>query len=177
MAGRSKSLSVPESAPRGRNKRRVTRSNRNKVAFREAMLVANEAGMTRPESSSVPDLLGEVLARAVGGMRYAASEVDKVPVEEFWVTKYDAQGNVLVEPNKWYQLELACRSEVAILADLYARLDLDRRKLELEEAEAALWAGVIREAARRSGLKPAQQRQLLRALDEVIEGSAEEAVA
>lgn len=174
MAGRSKSLSVADPAPRKRNKRRVTRSNRNKVAFREAMLTANAAGMQRPETNSVPDLLGEVLARAVGGMRYAASEVDKVPVEDFWVEKYDAHGNKLVEPNKWYQLELACRGEVAELADLYARLDLDRRRVELEEAEAALWAGVIREAARRAGLKPAQQRQLLRALDEVIEGSGEE---
>lgn len=155
----------------------MKRRNLKRATFREAMLIAAEGGMKVPEYNSVPDLLGEVLARAVGGMRYAASEVDKVPVDEFWVRKIDAQGNVLVEPNKWYQLELACRGEVAELADLYARLDLDRRRVELEEAEAALWAGVIREAARRSGLKPAQQRQLLRALDEVIEGSGEEVAA
>lgn len=105
-------------------------------------------------------MLQECLERAVGGMRYAASEVDKLSPEEFWVERIDAQGNRLVEPNKWYQLEQDARAEVERLAGMMAQLGIAERQVRVEEAKAALIVAAIRDAAREAGLSGAQMRAL-----------------
>jgi hypothetical protein len=97
-------------------------------------------------------------------MRYAASEVDKLSPDEFWVQKVDAQGNTLVEPNKWYQLEERCREEVGKLAGLMSQLGIAERQVQVEEARAMLVVAAIRDAARDAGLTQAQTRALGSAL-------------
>lgn len=118
------------------------------------MIAAAETGLTRRAGQSSAEILQEVLDRAVGGMRYAASEVDKLAPEEFWVSKIDAQGNVLHEPHKWYQLEVQCRAEVERLAGLMSQLGIAERQVQVEEARAVLIIGAIREAAREAGIEP-----------------------
>lgn len=113
-----------------------------------------------PTGGGMAEVMQECLDRAVGGMRYAASEVDKLEPDEFWVSKYDAQGNRLTEPNKWYQLELTCREEVERLAGMMAQLGLAERAVRVEEAKAALVLSAIRDAARDAGLSQTQMRAL-----------------
>lgn len=172
MAGRSKSKAVATRPEPIRNQRTVRRSRAKGKAYGELMLVASEQGVKRRSGQSAADVLQECLDRAVGGMRYAASEVDKLQPEEFWVRKFDAQGNALVEPNKWYQLELTCREEVERLADIMSKLGIEERRVQVEEAKAALMVAAVREAARDAGLSPGDVRKLGAALRSRVEAMA-----
>jgi len=138
-------------------------------------MYGQEAGQ-RAADTTVATALQECLERATGNMRYAASEVDKLGPDEFWVEKFDAQGNRLVEPNKWYQLEAECRAEVEKLAGMMAGLGIAERMVQVEEAKAALLVAAIRDAAREAGLNGAQVRKLGSALRARLE-SGEAAVA
>jgi hypothetical protein len=64
------------------------------------------------------------------------------------------------------------RDRYARIAEAAVRSGATERMVELQEREAALWAGVIRLALRRAGFGHTDQRRVLTALDEVIEGSA-----
>jgi hypothetical protein len=128
------------------------------------MLASAEPATYGRPGASTADVLQEVLDRAVGGMRYAASEVDKLSPDEFWVHKVDAQGNTLAEPNKWYQLEVAARAEVERIAGLMSQLGIAERLVQVEEAKATLIIAAIRDAARDAGLDNTSIRKLGSAL-------------
>jgi hypothetical protein len=176
MAGHQKSKPVADRSLVNQGTRR--RKARNRKLYGEAMKLAAADGMTRPTGVTVTDVLQECLERATGGLRFAAAEVDKLKGDDFWVQKVDAQGNVLVEPNKWYQLEQACRAEVEELATKMLSLDIDSRLAAVEEARAMLMFRAVVEAAKKVGLDPATVRALgsaLRGELEAIEGTALEA--
>lgn len=173
MAGHQKLKPVSDRSATNQRTRR-TRA-RNRKLYGEAMKLAAVDGMQRPTGVTVTDVLQECLERATGGLRFAAAEVDKLKGDEFWVRKVDAQGNVLVEPNKWYQLEQACRAEVEDLATKMLGLDIDSRLAAVEEARALLMFRAVAEAAKKVGLSPVQIRELggaLRGELEAIEGVA-----
>lgn len=170
MAGRAKHRNLAVATDPVSNQRTRKRTARNRSAYGDLMLVAAEQGMSRRAGQSNADILQEVLDRAVSGMRYAASETDKLTPDEFWVRKYDAQGNVLVEPNKWYQLERECREEVERLAAVMAQLGIEERHVQVEEARAVLIVSAIRDAAREAGIPPAKIRALGAGLRERLEG-------
>lgn len=177
MAGTPKKRAkAVATAPVTNQRTRRTRA-RKSAAYKDLMVRASEQGVTRKAGQTAADVLQEVLDRAVGGMRYAASEVDKLTPEKFWVTKTDAQGNVLTEPNKWYQLEQACRAEVQSLAGLMSELGIAERAVRVEEAKAALMIAAVRDAAREAGLNAGQVRALGSALRSRLEALDEQAVA
>lgn len=136
------------------------------------MEVASEVGMSVRPGMSSAEVLQECLDRVVGGMRYAASEVDKLSPDEFWVYKIDAQGNRLTEPNKWYQLEVQCREEVERLAGMMSQLGIAERQVQVEEARAVLIISAIRDAAREAGIPQKQVRALGQGLRERLEVAA-----
>lgn len=126
---------------------------------------------------SLPDVLDECLRRAVGDMRFAGSHVDHLPVEEFWVDRIDAQGNRLVEPHPWIQLEHAVRTEVVDIAARLSGLDLDERRVAIAEAQAALLQRALQVALEKVGLTPDQRKMLgpaLREARDILEGTATE---
>lgn len=133
------------------------------------MASAAAEGYVRTSGTSSSQALQEVLDRAVGAWRYAAEKADLVQEDEFWVSKVDAQGNTLVEPNKWAQLEIQARQEVAELAGLMSKLGLAERAVRVEEARAALVIGAIRDAARDAGIPAGQVKALGAALRERLE--------
>lgn len=171
MAGHTKSRAVATAPNQRTRKRRNARSR----AYGELIQIAAAKGVTAQAGQSSADMLQEVLDRAVSGMRYAASETDKLTPEEFWVSKIDAQGNVLVEPNKWYQLEVQCRAEVERLAGLMSQLGIAERAVRVEEARATLVVAAIRDAARDAGLSQKQMRALGAGLRERLAASEVEA--
>lgn len=93
-------------------------------------------GMTIPRAITIADALQEVLGRAVAHMRIAATEVDRLKPTDLWAYKFDAQGNRLVEPSKWLRAETVARKEVLEIASRMAQLDIDGRRVAVEEAEA-----------------------------------------
>lgn len=173
MAGRQKLKPVSDRSLTNQRTRR-TRA-RNRKLYGEAMQLAAADGLKRPTGVTVTDVLQECLERATGALRFAAAEVDKLDGDEFWVRKVDAQGNTLVEPNKWYQLEQACRVEVEELATKMLGLDIDSRLAAVEEARAMLMFRAVAEAAKKVGMTPVQIRELggaLRSELETIEQAA-----
>jgi hypothetical protein len=111
-------------------------------------------------NTSIAAALQLVLDRAMGSLYVAATFADDVPVEEFWVKYWDAQGNVRVEPNKWYKLEAALREEVHSIASDMTRLGIAERLVEVEERKAAWVLAAIRAAAADAGLDNDQVRRL-----------------
>ena len=111
-------------------------------------------------STGVAEALQLVLDRAMGSLYVAATFADDVPVDEFWVRYWDAQGNVRVEPNKWYKLEAALRDEVHQVAADMMRLGIAERMVEVEERKAAWVLAAIRAAAADAGLDNEQVRRL-----------------
>jgi hypothetical protein len=127
-----------------------------------AMLVARDHGA---EIAIGPDVsVGEILAwslrRVHIAMLFAARQADERQLEQFWVQKVDAWGNVLVEPNKWFQLERQLREEATRLAARMVDLGLAERLVAMEEAKAVMVAQAVRTAAEAAGLSPTQITRL-----------------
>jgi hypothetical protein len=97
-----------------------------------------------------------------------------VTTDQFWVRYYDAQGNIKVEPNKWFVLERAMREEAVKLATKMVELGLAERAVAVEEAKAVMVAQAVRAAAEAAGLAPLQIERLG---EELRKGLASGAVA
>jgi hypothetical protein len=97
-----------------------------------------------------------------------------VSTDKFWVRYYDAQGNIRVEPNKWFVLERAMREEAVKLATKMVELGLAERAVAVEEAKAVMVAQAVRAAAEAAGLAPLQIERLG---EELRKGLASGAVA
>jgi hypothetical protein len=134
---------------------------RRVVLWHEAReLCADDPRWEQTANVSIAAALQLVLDRAMGSLYVAATFADDVPVEEFWVKYWDAQGNVRVEPNKWYKLEAALREEVHAIAADMTRLGIAERLVEVEERKAAWVLAAIRAAAADAGLDNDQVRRL-----------------
>lgn len=171
MPGQPRTRQIASRRKRITNDARKARS----VAYAELVRDAAELGVERPTGTTAGAVLQEVLDRTVGHYRYAASEVDKLTLQEFWVHGVDDVGNTIVEPNKWYKLESELRAEIVRLASRMEDLGLAERQVQLEEARAALVVAAIRDAAREAGLNQAQMRKLGQGLRSRLE-AAQEAV-
>lgn len=149
------------------------RSKENKKAYGELVRLAAENKIDYPVNKvAAIDVLQELLDRCTGNWRWAAGQLDLVPPGQFWVQKIDAQGNVLVEPCKWYQLERAAASEVERLAGMVVQLGIDERLVKVEEAKAVLLISAVRDAAREAGIPANQVRALGSALRDKLEQAA-----
>jgi hypothetical protein len=177
MAGKSTLSAVAAPRPNQRTRRRRAR-NRRTVS--EIRALCEHYEVQAAQIGDVADVLDECLRRAVGDMRFAAGYVDDLPIDDFWVKKVDAHGNILVEPHPWVQLEKLSREEVVEIATRMAGLDIDERRVALQEAQAALLQRALRVAMEAVGLTPEQQKLLgpaLRNARAVLEGAAVEGTA
>jgi hypothetical protein len=124
-----------------------------------AALIA-EANEVDNISLSSPATVAEVmewcLRRLYGQLRFAASQSDAIPLEQFWRYKVDAQGNVLASPNKWVRLELELSDKVVDITRHMAALGIMERQVQLDEAKVALVITAVRNAAVAAGLSEDQ---------------------
>jgi hypothetical protein len=161
-------------------KRKVTRrgvSRRNKKLFGEIQHMRATKDIALPPSKSMEEMLDEVRRRAYALWRYAAYEVDQLHPDDFWVQKFDAQGNILVEPHKWIQYEEACRAELEELGLKLIGLGLEERRVRIEEAEAQVVTQFLDMVLDRLNLTEKQQQALPEAIDTalpILEGHAVE---
>lgn len=84
---------------------------------------------------STEQMLDDLRHRAYAMWRFAAAEVDRLHPDDFWAKRYDAQGNIIVEPHRWIQYEAACRAELEELGIKLIGLGLEERRVRLEEAQ------------------------------------------
>jgi hypothetical protein len=142
----------------------------------EAMRLASEHRIPTSfdkASPSLPRLLDEVLNRTIDIWRWAATQADKVPEAEFWVEGFDSDENKITEPNKWFQLEAAARDEAFTMLSTMTSLDIDDRRVKVEEFQLEVLGRALRAAARDAGLSQEQQTALgieLRRHIAIIEG-------
>jgi hypothetical protein len=138
-----------------------------------AILKATEEGnveLAVAPATPTGDVLVWALRRIHATMLWAASEGAKVQADEFWVSYYDNQGNVRVEPNRWFQLERAMREEAVKLANRMVELGLAERAVVVEEAKAVLVAQAVRTAAEAAGIP---NDQIVRLGEELRKGLEE----
>jgi glutamate 5-kinase len=120
------------------------------------------------------EILEYAMRRVHAVMVWAGQQSDMVSTDKFWVRYYDAQGNIRVEPNKWFVLERAMREEAVKLATKMVELGLAERAVAVEEAKAVMVAQAVRAAAEAAGLAPLQIERLG---EELRKGLASGAVA
>lgn len=142
------------------------------TSIRLAWQDGNEVALA--PSAPTSDILEYAMRRVHAVMVWAGQRQDEVSVDQFWVQYYDAQGNVRVEPNKWFVLERAMREEAVKLAAKMVELGLAERQVAVEEAKAVMVAQAVRAAAEAAGLAPLQIERLG---EELRKGLASGAVA
>jgi hypothetical protein len=147
---------------------------------RAALLATAECDMELVIAREVPvsEVLSIAMRRVHVAMLWAGQQSEAVPVEQFWVEKLDAQGNVLVQPNKWFQLERSLRDEAVKLAARMVELGLAERQVAVEEAKAVMVAQAVRTAAEAAGIPPEQIVRLGEELRKGLEtGAVQETAA
>jgi hypothetical protein len=163
-----------------REKHRLKTRQKKRAAILEvgeAMLAITAGGgadVALAPQRSTADVLAWALRRVDGIMQWAAVQSESVPEAEFWVKYVDAQGNIRVEPNKWFQLERSMRDEAVRLAARMVDLGLAERAVAVEEAKAILVAQAVRTAAEAAGIPP---EQIVRLGEELRKGLAAGSVA
>lgn len=174
VAGRPKSRAAPRTVnKRTLKKRRLSRDSHEDVGTALLKVLDNGGAelVLAPECSTA-DLLSFALRRVHATMLWAGRQADDVPLDQFWVDKWDAQGNRLVEPNKWFQLERAMRDEAVKLAARMQELGLAERAVALEEAKAVMVAQAVRAAAEAAGFDEEQVQRLGVELRKSLESGA-----
>jgi hypothetical protein len=185
VAGRKGKVAAGEvqdnpNAERRRRKKEVNRrtvSKKNRKLFREAVALANDGHVPILSGMRSIDVIQEVLDRAVAMMRFAQAEVDKLSIDELWVRRIDAQDNVIVEPHRWIQMEQVLRTEALEIADRMEKLNIDERRITLQEAESHLIQLAIRQVLAQLDLTPEQTKKVgpaLRAAQDIFDGTARE---
>lgn len=155
-------------------RRRVKR--RNKRVFGELAELRASMPIKEPPPRSMEQMLDDLRNRTYALWRYAAAEVDRLHPDDFWVQKYDAQGNVLVEPHRWIQYEQAARLELEELGIKLIGLDLEERRVRLEEAHTEVVVRWFDSVLNRLNLSEAQLDALpaaLLAAAPILEGRSE----
>lgn len=147
-------------ATRKINQRTKRERKRNAELYGELMEMAAANNVRRPRGADAATIMQEIMERRLGDWRWATSQLDNVPAEEFWVHKIDAQGNVLVEPCKWYQLEQAASAELERITNMIVGAGLAERAVRVEEAKAAMLISALRDALESLKLTP-EQRSLV----------------
>jgi hypothetical protein len=161
VAGRPKSKAARPVNRRTLKKRRLSRDAHEDVGTALLKILDNGAGeLIIAHDCSTAELLAWTLRRVHATMLWAGRQGDAVPLDKFWVEKWDAQGNRLVEPNKWFQLERAMRDEAVRLAARMQELGLAERAVALEEAKAVMVAQAVRAAAEAAGFDDEQVQRL-----------------
>jgi hypothetical protein len=165
-----------EKERRRREPNRRTVKRRNKRLFGELADLRAAAPIKEPPPRSMEQMLDDLRNRAYALWRFAAAEVDRLHPDDFWVQKWDAHGNVLVEPHRWVQFEHAARVELEELGIKLIGLDLEERRVRLEEAHTEVVVRWFDSVLGRLNLSEAQLDALpaaLLAAAPILEGRSE----
>jgi hypothetical protein len=168
---------LPHTAKKVR-RRHADRKRRNAATITELTATAAAHGVSAPRDvGTLPEVLDEVLRRAVGHFRFAAAQVDELPADHAFTVSKDAHGNLVYKPHWWIEAERVAREEVADLALRMSGLDIDARRVAIAEAQAALMVRALQTAVESIGLTSEQRKALgpaLRAARELLIGEPQD---
>lgn len=136
----------------------------------ELLAISNEMGAPIHTGMTTAQALQSCLDRVVALYWFAARKVDElssslgedgeVDDDEFWEVRTGPNGALSVVPNRWITYETEMRKEVEHLAGLMTQLGIAERSVRIQEAQAVMMIGAIRDAAVEAGI-PAEQVRLL----------------
>lgn len=158
-------------AQRNRIRARRTKTRKLVAELVEEAKVYEASDNLYRDTTNVLEAMELVLDRAMDLWRIALKQADKLTLDEFWVTKVDAQGNRIAEPNKWLQYDAALRSEIFEMAARMQGLNIDERRARVQEAQMELLGRALQQAAANAGLTEEQQRNLGAALRKELEAA------
>lgn len=161
MAGRSPALD-PQ-----RSRRAANRKKRNSKSYRAAVALANDLEITIAPPMPIADVMELVYRRTHALWQFAASQADKLDAtlpdgkaNAIWQIQYDAQGNSLRVPHKWIEYERALREELWEQSTDLQSLNIDERRVRIEEAQMEILGRALTLAAQDAGLDAATQQTL-----------------
>jgi hypothetical protein len=135
---------------------------------RIGFLEAEEAADVRPEA-----VMDELLANALGYMRWARSLLDDMPAEEFWLVDPRTTWKI---PCAEFELEQRLSRSVQELVTQMIRLELGGRSVAVEEAKLEVLGRALEQAVAAAGVDDETRRRIgqeLRTQLRLIEGGAE----
>lgn len=134
------------------------------MTYKESMLLAEEFGVHVAEDMPLHEVQLKTFRRIHALWMQAASKVDALDPEatpgepnSLWFKYYDEHGNTRFEPSKWLQLETNLRQELFDAGIRLGHLDIDARRVLVEEAQLTLLQDALATAAARLGLSEAQR--------------------
>lgn len=156
------------------------RRARNRLMYQEAISFASELGIELAPSEPIPDVMEKIFRRTHALWLHAATEVDRLDPDapagdqdSIWTYKYDENGNKIVGPSRWIQLENALRSELFEQAAVATKLNLDEAHVRVEAAKLEVLSTALRNAVKAAGVPEELQRKIgaaLRSELAIIEG-------
>lgn len=153
-------------------KPRTRGGKRERRSMGKLMSAIDAYDVPRSKGVSTEDAWKVAFERLHGQWIFVCSMADKVRGESFWVSKLDAQGNLLVEPNKWFQLEERMRLQLVEMVETAQRFGLAERMVAVTEARQVLVAQAVRDAAIDAGLGPEQVASLGNSLRKRLEAAS-----
>lgn len=173
MAGHNGALS-----PRNSNQRTSARTTVRSQAFASLLEVARAQGILDQVRTGVStaDALQLCLDRAVAIWEFCVHQANLLAVEitvdedgheeptGFFTHAPTPADPHHILPNKWVAYERVARQDIEQLAASMTQLGIAERQVRVQEAQAALVAASVRDAAMHIGLPPEVVRQLGEAL-------------
>ena len=161
MAGRQPALE------QRRSKRAAARRRKNSKSYRNAVALANDLEISIAPTMPIADVMELVFRRTHALWQFAAAEADKLDATKkdgttnaIWQIQYDAQGNPLRVPHKWIEMERTLREELWEQATDLQSLNIDERRVRIEEAQMEILGRALSAAAKDAGLDSETQRAL-----------------
>jgi hypothetical protein len=106
------------------------------------------------------EVLQELLDGAVARLRYAQAKVDELPESEVF---RDTLANGAI-PNEWIRLRDKWADDLERFASNMTRNGFTERRIRMQEAQVALFAQSVQQAAIEAGIEPPKVRLLGAAL-------------
>ena len=149
--------------------------------YHEAVSLAADLGIELAAPEPVADVMEKVFRRTHALWLHAATEVDRLDPDapagkpdSLWTYKFDENGNKIVEPSKWIQMESALRQELFEQAAVATKLNLDEAHVRIEGAKLELLARALSAAVKKADVPEDMQRRIGAALRQelaTIEGT------
>lgn len=174
MAGRD-GYKGERTSPTHRNQRTASQRKVRSEVFASLLEVARDQGvfdLIRTDTSTA-DALQLCLDRAVAIWAFCVDQANRLAIEVdadtgepvgFFQPSPTPADPFRVLPNQWVQYERLARQDIEQLASDMTRLGIAERQVRVAEAQAALVAASVRDAAMSIGLAPEQVRELGEAL-------------
>ena len=154
----------------GKNSSAETKAARkqSRSMIKQNNALADLKKFATPVPGTTPEMLFENLLDQVNGqLSQVNTAVSNIPAEEMWRDTIAGR-----QPNEWILLQRDLMDRAFRFAHSALGMNLKRRQVEVEEAQAAMVAFLLREALTRANLPKRQMDAVMVAVREVAQEQA-----